>query len=57
MHSAKVRLEQQQIHVQELSRHSSERFNATHRLKLVQAALEKLLAFKAQWHGKTGQGQ
>jgi hypothetical protein len=56
IHSAQVRLEQQQIHVQELSHRNSERSSAQRRLKLMQAALKKLLDYKAQWHSSRGPG-
>ena len=52
IHSAEVRLEQQRIHVDELSGHKSERFNAKRTLKLMQATLGRLLALKAQWGPK-----
>ena len=57
IHSAEVRLEQQRMHVDELSGHESERFNAKRTLKLMQAALQMLLDYKAQWRSPRGPGE
>lgn len=57
IHSVRVRLEQQQIHIEELAGHESERLNAKRRLKLMQAALKKLLEYKERWGRSNRPGQ
>jgi|EndMetStandDraft_5_1072996.scaffolds.fasta_scaffold740882_2 hypothetical protein len=47
--SAKVRLEQQLIHIAELRRDTAERAKAERELKLMQAGLDRLRERKKQW--------
>lgn len=49
VNSANNRVQQQRIHIAELHRHGLERARAQRQLKSMQAAFEKLKAYKKLW--------
>jgi hypothetical protein len=46
--SARVRVDQQRIHITELSRHASEKRLAKPQLRIMRSALKQLIAYKTQ---------